>query len=106
MSVAPVAGRLAPQVSSRAVADAYDRVARGDPGNAAENFTAALKSAMENVVEAGRAADTQAVAAVTGEANITEVVTAITRAELALQTTTAVRDRVVQAYQDIMRMPI
>ena len=102
MSMAPVAGRLAP----RAVAEAYDRVARGEPGSAADNVTAALKSAMENVVEAGRAADTQATAAVTGEANITEVVTAITRAELALQTTTAVRDRVVQAYQDIMRMPI
>ena len=28
------------------------------------------------------------------------------RAELALQTATAVRDRVVSAYQDVMRMPI
>jgi flagellar hook-basal body complex protein FliE len=30
----------------------------------------------------------------------------VAKAELALQTTAAVRDRVVQAYQDIMRMPI
>jgi flagellar hook-basal body complex protein FliE len=34
------------------------------------------------------------------------VVTALAKAELALQTTVAVRDRVVQAYQEIMRMPI
>ena len=32
--------------------------------------------------------------------------TTLTRAELTLQTATAVRDRVVQAYQDIMRMSI
>jgi flagellar hook-basal body complex protein FliE len=34
------------------------------------------------------------------------VVQAVSRAELALQTTTAIRDRVVSAYQEIMRMPI
>jgi flagellar hook-basal body complex protein FliE len=33
-------------------------------------------------------------------------VTAISRAELALQSATAIRDRVVQAYQDVMKMPI
>ncbi len=44
--------------------------------------------------------------AVAGEASITEVVQAVARAELALQTATTIRDRMVQAYQDIMRMPI
>jgi flagellar hook-basal body complex protein FliE len=34
------------------------------------------------------------------------VVTAISRADLALQTAVALRDRVVSAYQDVMRMPI
>jgi flagellar hook-basal body complex protein FliE len=38
--------------------------------------------------------------------NLTDVVTALARAELTLQTVTAVRDRVVQAYQDIIKMPI
>jgi flagellar hook-basal body complex protein FliE len=33
-------------------------------------------------------------------------VLAISRAELALQTAVTVRDRVVAAYQDVMRMPI
>jgi flagellar hook-basal body complex protein FliE len=33
-------------------------------------------------------------------------VTAVSRAELALQTTVAVRDRVLQAYQDIIKMQI
>jgi flagellar hook-basal body complex protein FliE len=33
-------------------------------------------------------------------------VLAVTKAELALQTTVALRDRVVAAYQEVMRMPI
>ena len=44
--------------------------------------------------------------ALTGGGNLTDVVTALARAELTLQTATTVRDRVVQAYQDIMKMPI
>jgi flagellar hook-basal body complex protein FliE len=37
---------------------------------------------------------------------VTDVVLAVGRAELTLQTAVAVRDRVVAAYQDVMRMPI
>jgi flagellar hook-basal body complex protein FliE len=45
-------------------------------------------------------------AAVMGKADLTEVITAVTNAELTLQTATSVRDKVVQAYQEILRMPI
>jgi flagellar hook-basal body complex protein FliE len=41
-----------------------------------------------------------------GQGGVTEAVLAISRAELTLQTAVAVRDRVVAAYQDVMRMPI
>ena len=44
--------------------------------------------------------------ALSGGGNLTEVVTALSRAELTLQSATAIRDRVVQAYQDIIKMPI
>ena len=43
---------------------------------------------------------------VAGKAELTDVVTAVTSAELTLQTVVAVRDRVISAYQEIMRMPI
>jgi flagellar hook-basal body complex protein FliE len=33
-------------------------------------------------------------------------VTAVNNAELALQTIVTVRDKVIQAYQDVLRMPI
>jgi flagellar hook-basal body complex protein FliE len=40
------------------------------------------------------------------EAELTDVVTAVSNAELTLQTVVTIRDRVIQAYQDIIRMPI
>lgn len=73
---------------------------------AGAGFGAVLERAIADTVATAKQADRAAAAAMVGEANVTEVVTAIARAELALQTTAAIRDRVIQAYQDVMRMPI
>lgn len=92
-------------VTPSAAADAYGRVDRGDLGGAGD-FGATLQRAMQGVTDTLHEADAKSVEALSGGGNITDVVTALSRAELALQTATAVRDRVVQAYQDIMKMPI
>jgi flagellar hook-basal body complex protein FliE len=73
---------------------------------AAQGFGAALERAVGAAIGTGREADATSTAALAGQGGVTEVVLAISRAELALQTATTVRDRVVTAYQDIMRMPI
>ncbi len=70
------------------------------------NFAELMKSIGESALEADNKADQMSVAAVEGKANVAEVVTAVANAELALQTVVAVRDQVVQAYQEILRMPI
>jgi flagellar hook-basal body complex protein FliE len=70
------------------------------------SFADALTRAAENTLDTMHAADRAAEAGIMGNASATEVVMAVARAELALQTTVAIRDRVVQAYQDVMRMPI
>ena len=70
------------------------------------DFSATLSRAMASVVNTASDAEQGAMRAIAGGGNITDVITAVAKAELALQTTVAVRDRVVQAYQDIMRMPI
>lgn len=87
-------------------ADAYARVARGDTGGAGGSFGSVLQNALDGAVETGHTAEASAMQAIAGEGNLTEVVTALSRAELTLQTATAIRDRVVSAYQDIMKMPI
>jgi flagellar hook-basal body complex protein FliE len=75
------------------------------PGSGAD-FGTALQSALGSALDAGHDADAQSVKAITQGGNVTEVATAVARAELTLQTATAVRDRMLQAYQDIMRIQI
>ena len=89
-------------------AAAYRAAASPDAAAAANGggFGAALQRAVEGAVEAGHAADAGGVRALTGQGGVAEAVLAVSRAELALQTAVAVRDRVVSAYQDVMRMPI
>ncbi len=96
-------------VSPSSAANAYGLVdsgaAAGSAGDAG-GFGNLLQRAMQGVVDAGHNADAQSMQALSGGGNLTDVVTAVSQAQLALQTTTAVRDRVVQAYQEIMRMSI
>jgi flagellar hook-basal body complex protein FliE len=101
----------APILAATGAAAAY-RAAQGltqGLGEAAQQgagFGEALNRAVQGAIGAGRASDAASQAALSGQGGVTEVVLAISRAELALQTATAVRDRVISAYQDVMRMPI
>ena len=97
-------------VTPAGAAGAYARVqggaGPGEGGAAASGFGDMLTRALGSVVDAGHQADAQSMQAISGGGNLTEVVTAVSHAELALQSAVAIRDRVVQAYQDVMRMPI
>lgn len=73
----------------------------GDSG-----FGDMVRQALNSTVEAQQKAETLSTQAVNGKADVTEIVTAVTNAELALDTAIAVRDKVINAYQEIMRMPI
>lgn len=99
---APQAAALYRAAAAAPGAEAAAGLAPADGGG----FGGALQRAMEGAVELGRAADAASTRALTGQGSVTDVVLAVARAELALQTTVAVRDRVVAAYQDVMRMPI
>ncbi|MDZ4374595.1 MAG: flagellar hook-basal body complex protein FliE [Phenylobacterium sp.] len=79
------------------------------PSNAASGqlgFGDILKSAMTDAVTASKTAETQMAAQVAGKTELVDVVTAISAAEASLETVMAVRDQVISAYQEIMRMPI
>ena len=93
-------------ITPAGVADAYARVQRGDTTARDGGFGATLQRALEGAVQTGHQAEDKAMQAIAGTGNLTDVVTALSQAELTLQTATAVRDRVIQAYQDIIRMPI
>lgn len=97
VSIAPAQAAAAYRASAAPAAE--DAAAEG-------GFGAHLRRAVEGAVELGHSADAAATQALLGQGSVTDVVMAVSRAELALQTAVAVRDRIVAAYQDVMRMPI
>ena len=102
MTVDPLAARLAQLVKAQG-----QQTAQAPQGAAtAASFESLLSSAIRDTVEINRAAEQTSMQGVLGEASKREVVEAVTQAELGLQTASAVRDRVIAAYQDIIRMPI
>jgi flagellar hook-basal body complex protein FliE len=78
----------------------------GASGAAGETFGDLLKKAATDSVKAGAESEKQSLMATAGKANVTDVVTAVSAAEVTLQAVTAVRDKAVAAYQEILRMPI
>jgi flagellar hook-basal body complex protein FliE len=99
---------------SRAVG-AYQRAAQGiaggeeaDQGRAAAggSFASMVKGALSDAVASSRQSEAESVKALGGAADLSQVITAVAEAEVALQSVVAIRDKVVEAYKDIMRMPI
>jgi flagellar hook-basal body complex protein FliE len=78
----------------------------GSNGAGGADFGGVLREAVQNAIQTGHDADTQSIKAITQGGNVTEVATALAHAEMTLQTATAVRDRMLQAYQDIMKIQI
>jgi len=75
-----------------------------EPGGSA--FADLLKTAVSETVQASQQAERQMAAHTVGKADLVDVVTAVASAETSLETAMAVRDQVIAAYQEIMRMPI
>jgi flagellar hook-basal body complex protein FliE len=100
--------------SPTVAANAYAALARmteiGGAGKASEtggqSFGAMLKDAIGSVMESGRKSDAQSLAMASGKSNVMDVVTAVAETDVAVSTLVSVRDRVIQSYEDIMKMPI
>jgi len=85
--------------------------AAGSPASATEaagsvDFGAALKNVL-GAVDASNTQANQAVGAMLdGSGDVHEAMIAMQRADMMFQLTVQIRNKVVQAYQDVMRMPV
>jgi len=75
-------------------------------GGQGPDFASMLASSVQSVVDSGHHSDQLSLDLVNGKANVVDVVTAISQTEMAVETMVTVRDRVISAYEEIMRMPI
>ena len=71
-----------------------------------ESFATLLQQAGKDVVQSLGKGEAETLQAVTGKADLAAVTEAVTNAQVALQTVVAIRDKVIAAYQDIIKMPM
>jgi flagellar hook-basal body complex protein FliE len=86
---------------------ASPNMAAGDTSDSQPTgFGAMVSGFIDSVGNAGKAADSQAALSVKGKGDMVDMVTAIAESEVALESLVSVRDKVISAYEEIMRMPI
>jgi flagellar hook-basal body complex protein FliE len=78
----------------------------GAPTAKGGGFGELLEKSISGFAEQGRASDVKALEAIAGKGDVVDVVTAVAESELALNTLVSVRDKVIAAYEEVMRMPI
>lgn len=101
MAIDPLSASRAYQQTARAV-----QGAAGTEGADSVDFGQLIQQAVREAGQSAAAAETSAMQVAAGRGDIVDVVTAIAAAETQLETVMAVRDQVISAYQEILRMPI
>lgn len=101
------------KINPAAAAGAYSNIQKAGQGAgisgddvSGPRFSDLIRKAAADSIETMHGGEKMSAQAVIGKANLTDVVEAVTNAELTLQTVIALRDRMLGAYQEIMRMPI
>jgi len=104
MAIAPFSAAV------QAYTSASNLAATGATGAAKEatgaGFGQMLNQVLSETIHSTKAAETQMANQVAGKSELIDVVTAISSAESSLETVMAIRDQVISAYQEILRMPI
>lgn len=108
MTIPPSSAASAYANAARAIANATrdENQKTGATGTGGDEFDSMLKQAVDGMTQNAAKADSVSLAQATGKADIVDVVTAVAETEVALRTLVSVRDRVIAAYQEVMRMPI
>jgi flagellar hook-basal body complex protein FliE len=75
-------------------------------GGGGGEFAQMLQQFAGNAASTARGSEKMMMQAAAGRADLVDVVTAISESEAALESLVAVRDKVIAAYEEIMRMPI
>lgn len=92
--------------------NATARAAKDEPAQPDEaastgtDFASLLRDGAKAAIEAGKKSEVLSEQALAGKADVREVVAAVNNAQVTLQAVVAVRDKVINAYNQILQMPI
>jgi flagellar hook-basal body complex protein FliE len=97
----------------KGASQAYGTIQKMDVGTVPDleekqgpSFSELVSEGVSNVTDKIAQSEQMTAKGMAGEAQLHEVVTAVAEAELALTAITNIRDKVINAYQDIIKMPI
>lgn len=93
-------------LASKLYQNVQGAVQPGESDGARKGAGESAFSAVKNFVETLHQAEKTSEAGMLGKADPQSVVTALASAEIAVQSAVSIRDRVVQSYQEILRMPV
>ncbi|MCL2469667.1 MAG: flagellar hook-basal body complex protein FliE [Alphaproteobacteria bacterium] len=93
------------------VLSAYNAASKAGQGASAASsqgasFMDSLKGFMNDAAESVRTSENLAAQSTVGKADLQEVILAVSNAEIMMQTITTIRDKVITAYQEILRTAI
>ncbi|MDF7673471.1 flagellar hook-basal body complex protein FliE [Acetobacteraceae bacterium ESL0709] len=94
------------ELSSDSLNEKSYPISSKDGSDAVSSFSQVLDSALHGAVNTGKTAEVQTAEALSGKGNLSDVVASVEEAKLTLQTVTTLRDKFVNAYQEVMRMSI
>lgn len=78
-----------------------------ETGSASQGtFSGLVQNYLTQAQQIGRASEQMSIQGIMGQADLAQVATSVSEAEVTLQTVVAIRDKVVEAYKEIFRMPI
>lgn len=102
---------MTPLVAARAYGAAMKQsqsLGAGDESGSvgAPDFGKMLQGAMNSTLKSTQNAESMMTQQQSGKVELIDAVTAVASAETSLQSVIAIRDQVISAYQEIMRMPI
>ncbi|MFC7050516.1 flagellar hook-basal body complex protein FliE [Emcibacter nanhaiensis] len=105
------ANAYASALKNQGAAGINDKIEKISPVGSVEtegagSFSDILKESLGGTAEAIAKNEATSVQALNKQADPVDVVTSVQNAEMVLETVVAVRDKVISAYQDIIRMPI
>lgn len=89
---------------ARGEADPQSSGQTGEAGGS--DFATVLRRGAQDAIAAGKKSELLSEQALAGKADIRDVVSAVNNAAMTLQTVVAVRDKVINAYNSILQMPI
>jgi flagellar hook-basal body complex protein FliE len=91
---------------AQTAAPASRRLAAAPEAQGSQDFASFFRSLAQQSLGTLEEGERASIQGLEGRLDAQSVVEAVAAAELTLQTVTAVRDRVVEAYQELIRMPI